>query len=280
MLVSVLMTSYNREAYIAEAIEAVLRSSFRDFELIICDDRSTDRTVEIAKHYEKTDNRVRVFVNRRNLGQFANRNKAASYARGKFLKYVDSDDIIYPYTLQIMMDAMNKYPEAGLAFSIKYIDSERPYPYLLSSGEALYTHYLENELLMVGPTGTIMKKSAFDEVNGFEEFGMPSDNHLTLKIAAKYPVVALQRDLFWWRRHEGQVFTSNQNNHQNILNNYLFNTDILRKHSPLTKKQNQAIRWNQKKIFFMNLVKLSIRNAKPVAALSLLTRFLKTRQAG
>ncbi len=279
-MLSVIITSYNRQDFIAAAIESVLASTYKDFELIISDDGSVDKTVEIIKAYAQSDRRIKIFISEQNKGQFANRNIAASFAHGKYIKYLDSDDIIYPYSLQIMMDAMLKFPEAGLGFSIKYEDSSKPYPYLVQPGEAFLTHYLQHELLMIGPSGLIIKKEAFDAVNGFEFFGMPSDNHLALKIAGRYPVVALQRDLFWWRLHPQQVFSHNIGNHQNILNNYLFNTDILLPHSPLEESQNKIIFRNQEKIFFTNLLKLVFKKAKPLAALSLYRQYRMLKQPG
>ena len=278
VLVSILMTAYNREEYIAEAIESVLASSFTDFELIIADDGSTDATVDLVKSYLAKDQRIKLIVNERNLGQFANRNKAAAVATGKYIKYVDSDDIIYPYSLQVMMDAMLRFPQAGLGFCVKYKDSEKPYPYLLAPATAFLTHYLQGELLMIGPSGLIIKKEAFDAVMGFEEYGMPSDNHLTLKIAGRYPVVALQRDLFWWRLHTGQAFSLNRKNYQLILKNYLFNTDILQHYSPLQAKENRKIVWNQKKIFYVNLINLCFKKIKPALAVSLFRQYLKQKK--
>src|SRR5437764_11938447 len=76
-LLSVLMTAYNREKYISQAIESVLRSSFADFELIIVDDVSKDNTVGIARNYAHQDKRISVVVNEKNLGDYGNRNKAA-----------------------------------------------------------------------------------------------------------------------------------------------------------------------------------------------------------
>ena len=273
MLLSVIITSYNREDFIAEAIESVLSSVYKDFELIICDDGSVDKTVEIINSYAQKDDRIKIFISEQNRGQVANRNMAASFAKGKYIKYLDSDDIIYPYSLQIMLDAMLLFPEAGLGFCMKYEDSAKPYPYLIQSREAYVTHYLQKELLMIGPSGLVIKKEVFDEVNGFGFFGMPSDNHLTLKIAGKYPVVALQRDLFWWRPHPGQVFSQNKGNHQNILNNYLFNRDILLNHSPLEERENNTINWNQKKIFFLNLLKLGFKKARPAQAINLFNQY-------
>jgi glycosyltransferase involved in cell wall biosynthesis len=81
-LVSVLMTAFNREEYIAEAIESVLGQTLADFELIISDDCSTDRTLEIANAFARRDGRIRVLRNASNLGDYPNRRCAAALARG------------------------------------------------------------------------------------------------------------------------------------------------------------------------------------------------------
>src|SRR5580704_2775124 len=112
-LISILMTAYNREKFIAEAIESVLASTFEDFELIIVDDCSIDSTIEIAKTYERNDARIKVYRNENNLGDYPNRNRAASYAKGKYLKYIDADDYIYPWGLQLLIEMMEKFPDAG-----------------------------------------------------------------------------------------------------------------------------------------------------------------------
>ena len=67
-VVSVLMTSYNREKYIAAALESVLSSHFADFEVIVSDDASSDATVDIARAFAAQDDRVQVYVNQQNLG--------------------------------------------------------------------------------------------------------------------------------------------------------------------------------------------------------------------
>jgi len=268
-LVSVLMTSYNRQQYIAEAIESVLASSYKNFELIIVDDCSSDNTINIAKAYETNDSRIKVYQNSKNLSQFGNRNKAASYAKGEFLKYVDSDDIIYPYTLQMMVEAMLKYPKAALGYCLTLGTCKKPFPYQLESKDAFKQHFFEGGPMFVGPSGLIIKRKAFEEVQGFEEFGMPSDNHLTLKIAARYPVVAMPRDLFWWRIHEGQVFSQNKKNYYNILNNYNYVRDILINYSPLSKEENEKLLFNYKKRFTYHVFTL-LRKLKPGMAYRIL----------
>ncbi|MBN8834489.1 MAG: glycosyltransferase family 2 protein [Sphingobacteriales bacterium] len=76
-LVSVLMTAYNRQPFIAEAIESVIASTYQNWELIIVDDCSNDDTVSIAKSYLLKDNRIQVFENKKNLGDYPNRNLVA-----------------------------------------------------------------------------------------------------------------------------------------------------------------------------------------------------------
>lgn len=140
-LVSVLMTAYNREKYIAAAIESVLASTYSNFELIITDDQSKDHTAEIAKRYAEKDKRIKVFINEQNLGDYPNRNKAASYAQGKYLKYVDADDAIYPWGLQLLVQMMEQFPEAGWGLCSLEQDVQRPFPFQLSPIEAYRYHY-------------------------------------------------------------------------------------------------------------------------------------------
>jgi glycosyltransferase involved in cell wall biosynthesis len=90
--VSVIMPAYNREKYIAESIQSVLGQSFADFELIILDDGSTDKTLEIARSFQG-DQRIRVEQNRSNLGIAKTRNRGLELARADYVALLDSDDI-------------------------------------------------------------------------------------------------------------------------------------------------------------------------------------------
>lgn len=273
-LVSVLITSYNREEYIEEAIQSVLSQDYKNFELIIVDDSSTDRTAEIIKIYEQVDTRIKVFVNENNLGQFTNRNLAASYANGKYIKYVDSDDTIYPSTLSVMVEAMENYPKAGMGFCLLLNNDNKSLPYVYESKEALRDHFLNGKTLFVGPSGCIFRTDVFKEVGMFEEYGMPSDSHLNLKIASKYDTIAFSKDLFFWREHEDQTFQKNKNNYYNIINNIHYSMDIINKYSPLSKKENKTIRYYLRKNFLKHLMRLIFLKGKPLTAVSLISKLV------
>lgn len=201
--VSVLTTCYNREALIGQAIESVLNSSFGDFEYIVVDDASTDRSAEIARYYAKLDRRMRVYVNESNLGDYPNRNRAASLARGAYIKYVDSDDIIYPHGLQVMMDCVRAYPESALGLSHPP-DTMQPFPICLGPAEAYARHFLGGGLFGNAPLSAIIRRDCFEAVGGFSGKRFLGDTELWLKMAQHYSVVLMPRDLTWWRNHGAQ----------------------------------------------------------------------------
>ncbi len=201
-LVSVLMTAYNRETYIAEAIESVLASDFTDFELIVVDDASRDATAEIARRYS-SDRRVRVHVNEHNLGDYPNRNRAASHARGRYLKYVDSDDKIYPHGLSVMREAMERFPDAVLGLC--RLGGAGPAETIYyTPAQAYRREFLSTGLLHSGPTGSIIRSHAFRDVGGFSGKRFIGDVELWLRLSARYPILTLQSDLVSWRSHANQ----------------------------------------------------------------------------
>lgn len=258
-LVSVLMTVYNREQYIAEAIESVIDSTYENWELIIVDDQSTDASVEIAKNYEEKDTRIKVYVNDDNLGQFQNRNMAASYAKGKYIKYLDSDDLIYPHGLEVMVSAMETNPEAGMGLSFNSYDGQESLPVLLSIEKAFFNHFFKRGLLYIGPSGCIYKRSYFEKINGFDcEFKVAADYEFNMRAAASKPIVLFQRDLFWWRQHEGQEITVSSKNNEYIILNYLINKKNVQ-NAKINKKLKASILKNNDILMGRRLLKLALK---------------------
>jgi glycosyltransferase involved in cell wall biosynthesis len=186
--------------YIAEAIESVLISTYHNFELIIVDDCSVDSTLDIARKYERTDSRIRVYRNTKNLGDYPNRNKAASYAKGKYLKYLDSDDTMTPHCLERMVVEMEQHPECAFGFSSKCdVSILVHYP-----NRSFRTHFFERGILDNGPSATIIRKDVFDKVNGFLELRCVSDFEFCMRLALEYPLLEIEKNLIFWREHDQQ----------------------------------------------------------------------------
>jgi glycosyltransferase involved in cell wall biosynthesis len=266
--ISVLMTAYNREQYISQAINSVLGSTFTDFELIIVDDASTDATVQIAAKFQ-TDPRVKLHVNKSNIGDYPNRNRAASFAVGKYLKYLDSDDMLYPHGLQILYEAMVKYPEAGLGLCRP--DSQAGlYPMELSSQQAYIDHFItQTGLLSFGPSFSIIRSDVFRAVGGFSGSRFFGDTEMWLKIAANYPVVKIVMGLIWYRVHEGQEMSIERQSFQPIHSRYMLMREFLSKSSRLMSPSLITAALNhQKQMHARTILSHSIR-VSPMDAWSL-----------
>lgn len=239
-IVSVLMTAFNREQYIAAAIESVLASTLSDFELIVVDDCSSDNTVAIANTFEQKDQRVKVFVNKQNLGDYFNRNTAAAYAKGKYIKYIDSDDLLYPHGLEVMVHAMEQFPDAGYGLSCTG-DSLHPYPVVVSPHDAYSEHFNGHHHFDRAPGSAIIKKSAFDAVDGFSGERMIGDNELWLKIGRYYPLVKFPVDLYWARTHVGQESQSDYAKTYDLLRKKIFAEAFAHADCPLSEAEKTSI---------------------------------------
>jgi glycosyltransferase involved in cell wall biosynthesis len=239
------MTAYNREQYIGFAIESVLASTFKDFEFIIVDDHSTDQTLSVIKQYAAKDNRIRYFVNEHNLGDYPNRNYAASLASGKYLKYVDSDDYIYPNGLEIMVSGMERNPQAAWGISSLQPDNTIPFPFVLDPKGSYNYHFFGPGLFHKGPLAVIIKKETFDSTGPFSTQRMISDTDLWYKLALKHPVVLFQDGVVWQRRHPNQEL-SDQKNYitagEKLKWKYLLSEDCLLTREQVRKVKSGRIR--------------------------------------
>lgn len=240
-LVSVLMTAYNREKYIAEAIESVMASTYQNWELIIVDDCSQDKTVEIAKSYQAKDSRIKVYQNEKNLGDYPNRNKAASYAKGKYLKYVDADDLIYPYGLEQLVFYMEQFPDAAYGLCSLPQDDERIYPFQLSPEQAYYRHYIADKWIFhKAPLSSMIKKEFFDKVGGFSGKQHLGDFELWNLLSQKFNVILMPQGIVWYRSHEDQQNTDNKTKPEVPFKYLVLEQELLKSNDcPLSEKDKQ-----------------------------------------
>lgn len=135
--VTVAIPLYNGASYLAEAIESVLAQTFRDLELVISDDASTDQSAGIAERYAKQDARIRFFPNSENLGLGRNYNRALSFARGTYFMWLAQDDIILPEYIEkcvAMLESSSDIMLTNSSVLIQHGDQRHVY-----AGLALHT---------------------------------------------------------------------------------------------------------------------------------------------
>jgi glycosyltransferase involved in cell wall biosynthesis len=268
--VSILTTVFNRAHLITETVESLLASRFEDFEALIVDDCSTDASWSVIQNLVRRDARLAAHQNASNLGDYANRAKAVSLARGGLIKFLDADDLIYPHGLGIMVDAMDRYPEAALALSHSAPELERPYPVLLSPGEVFRRQFLGRGALSCGPSGAIFRREAFDSVGGFRDWGVLSDIDLWQRLAARWPVVLLPPALVWWRRHEGQEYTKGNADYVYLARGFALSKETLESDEcPLPSGDRHLALARARRHHARRLISHAVKGGHPAQALRL-----------
>ena len=182
MLVSVVIPTYDRWPVVGEAVESVLAQSFDDYELIVVDDGSTEETGDRLRQYGE---RLTVLTQRRG-GVSAARNLGACRALGKYLAFLDSDDLWHPRKLQRQLDFMERNPEVEICQTdeIWIRNGARVNPrnrHRKPSGDVFRASL---ELCLVSPSAVMMRRELFERVGGFDE-SLPvcEDYDLWLRIA-------------------------------------------------------------------------------------------------
>ena len=189
-LVSVNIAAYNADRFIALTLESVLRQTYKNLEVVIVDDGSTDRTAEIVREYANSDPRIRLFV-QPNMGPSEARNRAFAESSGEFIATLDADDVWDPEKLSKQVDCMQ---EAGLCTGVVYAWTL----YMNEAGAltggysarteegSVFLKLLCNNFLASGSVALIRRRS-LEECGGYRpEFAGLEDKEMFLRIAERY----------------------------------------------------------------------------------------------
>jgi glycosyltransferase involved in cell wall biosynthesis len=202
-LVSVLMPVYNAERYVKEAINSILNQTLRDFELVVLNDASTDSSKEVILSFQ--DSRIRYLENEVNKGLSFSRNRLLGEVKGKYIAWLDADDIAYPTRLEEEYRFLEVNPSLALVASwARLIDSEsKPTGSYIKS--YIPNEYLSALLLFVNyfvQSSVMLRKNYLPEVHYRPEFPPTEDYELWVRVAAEYPVAILPKTLVDYRIHK------------------------------------------------------------------------------
>src|SRR5579862_2517303 len=201
--VSVVMSVFNGQAFLREAIESILAQTFTDFEFIIIDDGSTDRTGEILAAYGKHDSRVRIF-SQENKGRAESLNRGIELATAPLVARMDADDISFPHRLKEQVDFLDNHPEVGLlsgaydlvASGNKILDTIR-----LPGGDAEIRATLLHSNPMCHPA-VVMRKDIALASGGYRKQLLDADDYdLWLRMAEHTRLANLDQVILKYRVH-------------------------------------------------------------------------------
>ncbi|MCX6782224.1 MAG: glycosyltransferase [Candidatus Magasanikbacteria bacterium] len=221
-LVSVVMSAYNGESYLEESVLSVISQSYKNFEFIIIDDGSTDRTLQILNSF--SDSRIKI-ISRENKGLTKSLNYAVSISSGELVARIDADDVFEVEKLAVQVDYFKRNPEVALCgVWAKFIDKKgnEVGVYKVPTTYSKIKHNILFHNPFIHP-GVMFKRKVFDEMHGYnEKYRYAQDYELWGRIVPVYNVVNLPQYLLKYRK----------------LN------------SGITKTHNIAVRWLGLKIRF------------------------------
>ena len=193
--VSVIIPTYNRLPMLKEAVDSILAQNFEDFELIVIDDGSSDGTAaEIARY----GGRVKLLQHKENRGVSAARNTGITHAKGKYIAFLDSDDLWVKGKLKIQTTFLDENPHYPLCYTdeIWIRKGKRVNPMLK---HAKYSGWIFEKCLplcTISPSSAMMRKTLFSRVGLFDE-ALPvcEDYDLWLRISARFPIFFIDKKM-------------------------------------------------------------------------------------
>jgi GT2 family glycosyltransferase len=205
------MPVHNGEPYLREAIESILRQSYREFEFIIGDDGSTDRSAETVRSYD--DSRITIFSNERQSGITTTLNKAIVRAKGSFICRMDSDDVALPQRIERQVEELGRHRElAAIGSNTTLIDErggvigEEDFPQSPADVRKLIFHHNP-----FAHGSMMIRRSTLERIGVYDNrFKHNEDYDLWLRICAQYPMTNLAERLLLRRIHGASVTASKQ----------------------------------------------------------------------
>lgn len=207
--VSVVMPTYNRRAYIRESLDSVLNQNFRDFEVIVVDDGSTDGTEEELRPYQ---DRI-LYLYQENRGGAGAHNTGIRHARGRYVAFMDSDDLATPHQLQCMTDFLERYPQYVMAVGNgAYLEGEYHNRRTiipswkakkLEAGVGLKDVF---DGRVVRMQGTMIRKGPLEEIGLLDDwFRISWDLDLAFRVLRNHRIGFVNEVVYLYRKHGSHV---------------------------------------------------------------------------
>jgi len=204
-IVTVFMAAYNAEEFIEKSVISILDQSFKNFELIIVNDGSTDNTVGLIEQIK--DPRIKLVHNKENIGLQATRNRLLDLATGKYIAILDSDDIASPDRLEAQVSFLEDHSEIALCGGHADVIDENNKPtgikYIQPCDETLEVFMLFGNPFI--NSSVLFRRDVFVQLGGYRDYAPAEDFDLFARIAAKHKIANLNKTLVKYRIHQSNI---------------------------------------------------------------------------
>ena len=259
-LFTIATITYNSCKWVRQAIESVLSSTYTDFEYLISDDSSTDNTWDIIKDYK--DIRISAWKNDHNIGEYANRKKMIWQAKGKYILFVDGDDVLYKNSLRNLAEYVKAFPSIGMIWGIS--TSANLYlipPYIFKPELTLKLLYSDlYHLGVIGFAETVFQVDALKKMgDNFPLNYSTGDIYIRKKLALTESVLFIPLGISFWRISPSQASSKLSLGFKGLLEGYNIDMQILNDdENPLTYKERIKAIKNLKISVVKRLIRFTI----------------------
>lgn len=209
-LISVVLPSYNGEEFLKQSIESVINQTYSNWELIIVNDCSTDKTLEIASGYAKKDDRIRVIANDVNKKLPASLNIGFRQARGEYFTWTSDDNYFYPQAFEKMVNFLEEKQEYGMVYArCKLLNCLPKQIDVWGEIEATPQNLLD---FNVCGACFLYRKAIADEVGNYSEDKFLAEDHdYWLRVRLKTPIANIDEELYSYRLHNKSLTSEYKN---------------------------------------------------------------------
>ena len=219
-LVSFIITSYNYEKYIEAAVNSVLNQSVQDFEIIIVDDASSDNSFDIIQKIASSNDKIKIFQNKKNIGLCKSLQFAVNQASGTWLAFLETDDTITSDYLQEKLSVIQKYPDVNFIYNkVEFTgennkSAEQKFKNIVYNNEKniypknmFYNFGFENPVLTM--SSVMLKKSILNDINFNTPIDKLIDWYIYIQIAKKTQFYYINKPLTLWTQHNNSYVKQN-----------------------------------------------------------------------
>ena len=210
-IITVVMTVYNGEPFLEEAVQSILGQTFSDFEFLIVDDASDDNSLEIVRGHAKKDDRIKIIANKKNIGLTRSLIHAIETAEGEYIARQDCDDISAPQRLEKQLAFLEQNPDYGAVgtHAVKIDESGRVIRKAIVPGPWMIIKYLLRFRNCFFHGSMMFSKADYILAGGYREFiSAGQDYDFFLRLSKVRKIRNLPEYLYSWRRSETSISSS------------------------------------------------------------------------
>ncbi len=217
MKISIVVLSYNQGQFIEETLKSIFNQSYKNYQVIVIDGRSQDKTIKILKKYQKKYPEKLTWISEKDKGQTEAINKGLKLAKGDILTYLNSDDLYEKNTLAEAVDFFKKNPQAKIIYGQgKFINEKGRY---LGNYKTQHPDFnsLFKECVISQPT-VFFKKEAYKKIGEFDEnFNYAMDYDYWIRVAKKYQFYYAEKVIAYTRLHKNSKTSQSEQVFKEIL---------------------------------------------------------------